>query len=379
MKIMMLLLIPVLTFGQDTSLRKVRDIVIYEDTAFYSAFPSIIKTTGDDYLLAFRRAPNRKIFGERSNNHVDPNSYLVMLRSQDGIDWPEKPKLLYAHPFGGSQDPCLIQLRDGTMLCASYGWARLNPDGVESLREPYMENKPGFVFLGGYLVRSGDQGNTWQGPIYPPNLPSEDRFDALGRPLPAYNRGAMCEGRDGKLYWVVAGRMKGSTKTSTHLLISTDQGMTWKYSTVVAANKDISFNETSIHETPTGDLVAFMRTSGFDDQACVARSTDGGKSFHPWQKMGFQGHPFHALQLSNGQVLLVYGYRHKPYGIRARLLNEECTNLSTAPELVIREDGGTTDLGYPWAVQIGENKALVVYYFNVDDQTRHIAGSVVEF
>jgi hypothetical protein len=106
-----------------SGLRKVKDVVIYEDAKFYSSFPSVIKRPGGELLVAFRRAPDRRIFGEKGNSHVDPNSYLVMVRSRDGETWTKEPGLIYAHPFGGSQDPCLLQLRDGTLICTSYGWA----------------------------------------------------------------------------------------------------------------------------------------------------------------------------------------------------------------------------------------------------------------
>ncbi|SDD83972.1 hypothetical protein SAMN04487894_11493 [Niabella drilacis] len=39
------------------SLQKVRDLVIYRDSLFHNAFPSIIKKKDGTYLLAFRRAP----------------------------------------------------------------------------------------------------------------------------------------------------------------------------------------------------------------------------------------------------------------------------------------------------------------------------------
>jgi hypothetical protein len=154
--------------------------------------------------------------------------------------------------------------------------------------------------------------------------------------------------------------------------------MTWKYSSAVAEHPVISFNETSVYETPKGDIVAFLRTGGFDDQACIARSRDGGKSFDQWVSMGFQGHPLHALRLPDDRVLLTYGYRHRPYGIRARVLNSECTDFATAPETILRTDGGNTDLGYPWSVIIDKHRALIVYYFNVDGGSRYIAGTVVE-
>src|SRR5690606_13162415 len=105
-------------------------------------------------------------------------------------------------------------------------------------------------------------------------------------------------------------------KTSTHLMISDDKGTTWKYSCPIALDEKVTFNETSLYETPKGDLVAFMRTADFGDRTCIARSTDGGKTFQNWEDAGFKGHPHYALRLPDNRVLLVYGYRHAPMGIR---------------------------------------------------------------
>lgn len=358
--------------------RKIKDLIIYQDPAYYSAFPSVIKRPNGEFLLAFRRAPERKGFGEKSSSHVDPNSYLVAVRSGDGENWTKTPELIYAHAFGGSQDPCLLQLKNGDVLCASYGWAFLRPEGMANLKKPYFESG-GAVFLGGYLVRSTDGTKTWEGPIYPPHIAPEINFTPLGQPVGAYNRGALYEGKKGRIYWVVAA--SDSTipkKTSNHLIVSDDKGQTWKYHSVVAIDEKASFNEASVYETPKGDVVAFLRTAGMEDQACMARSTDGGKSFNKWQPMGFKGHPMQAMRLPDQRVLLVYGYRHKPYGIRARILNAECTDFATAPEVVLREDGGSTDIGYPWSVQLDKNRVLVTYYYNLENGIRHIAGTIVE-
>src|SRR5690349_9155275 len=90
--------------------RKLHDIVIYQDARFHAAFPSVVRRPDGDIIVAFRRAPNRNIFGEAKTNHTDPNSYLVTVRSKDGVNWQKEPSLLYAHAFGGSQDPCMLQL-----------------------------------------------------------------------------------------------------------------------------------------------------------------------------------------------------------------------------------------------------------------------------
>ena len=356
--------------------RRIKDIVVYEDAKFYCAFPSVIKKPDGELLLAFRRAPNRRLYGER-NTHVDPNSYLVMVRSNDGENWSKNPELIYAHPFGGSQDPCLFQLRDGALLCTSYGWTYISPDAVQKLKQPLFVAS-GAVFLGGYLLRSTDGGNSWQGPLYPPHIDVEKGLTPFGDGLPAYNRGALYEGKSGRIFWAAAATDDDNLKkSSVYLLTSDDQGLTWTYRCPIAVDEKASFNETSMYETPKGDLVAFLRTAEMDDQACIARSTDGGKSFM-WESMGFQGHPLNALKLPDNRVLLTYGYRHKPFGIRARILNAECTDFGTSGEFILRDDGGSGDIGYTWPVLLDNNRVLVVYYFNKNDGDRHIAGTIIE-
>ena len=363
--------------SSNASIRKVKDVVIYEDSKFYCAFPSVVKRPKGELLVAFRRAPDRRAFGEKGNSHVDPNSYLVMVRSKDGETWTKEPELIYAHPFGGSQDPCLLQLRDGTLLCTSYAWAFIKPEGIENLKKPLFI-AGGATFLGGYLVRSKDGGKSWQEPIYPPDIDAETGFTPFGNKLPAYNRGALYEGKNGRIFWAIAATDNDAVeKQSVYLLTSDDQGVSWTYRCPIAIDEKASFNETSVYETPKGDIIAFLRTAGMDDQACIARSTDGGKSFN-WESMRFQGHPLNALRLPDNRVLLTYGYRHPPYGIRARILNAECTDFATSEEFVLRDDGGSSDIGYTWPVQLDKKRFMVVYYFNKNDGYRHIAGTIIE-
>ena len=197
-----------------------------------------------------------------------------------------------------------------------------------------------------------------------------------GVKVPAYNRGALYEAKDGRILWIVAAH-DNVNKTSNYLITSKDKGLTWEYTGEVAKDPGISFNEASVYETPKGDIVGFLRTAGYDDQAVIARSNDGGKTFK-WESMGFQGHPMNALRLPDNRVLITYGYRHKPFGIRARILNAECTDFKTAPEIVLREDGGNGDIGYTWPVQLSEDRVLVVYYYNKENGLRYIAGTILE-
>jgi hypothetical protein len=124
--------------------------------------------------------------------------------------------------------------------------------------------------------------------------------------------------------------------------------------------------------------VAILPTEGFNGHGAVARSREDGVTWSKWQDLGYHAEPLQAARLRDGRILLVYGYRRKPCGVRARLLNAEASDATTAPEFIIRDDGGSFDLGYPWALQLQDGNVLVVYYMNVADGPRHIAGSILQ-
>jgi sialidase-1 len=166
-------------------------------------------------------------------------------------------------------------------------------------------------------------------------------------------------------------------QTRLNLLVSETFGEEWEQRSRIAADEQVMFNETSLLETAGGDLVAFVRTAGFEDHGVVVRSSDMGLTWQPWADMGVIGHPYHALRLPDDRVFLLYGYRHPPYGIRARVLDPECTDFS-GEEIVLRDDGGSGDLGYPWSCLTADGRLLAVYYFNQADGPRQIAGTFLE-
>jgi sialidase-1 len=347
-------------------------VVLYRDDEYFCAFPSAVRTPRGEIIVAFRRAPERRPYGGRCT-HGDPNSQLVLIRSlDDGRSWSQQPELIHAHAMGGSQDPCLTLLDDGSLLCASYLWVLQQPACPVGGEYDHTGWKQ--TFAGGYLVRSTDLGQRWSQPILPPPLPGDAARDAFGKPLPAYNRGNILQGSDGLLYWAVVRaevaivRGIGGSRTSVHLIVSGNGGISWEYRCPIAVDSSVDFNETYLYETASGTLVAFLRTadeSGLVVNA-IARSTDRGRSFAKWQPLPFAGHPHCAAALPDGRVLLAYGCREKPYGIRARVINAECDDIAGATEHVIRDDGGSKDLGYPWPIVFPDGRVLLTYYMNHD-------------
>ncbi|MBT7297929.1 MAG: exo-alpha-sialidase, partial [Victivallales bacterium] len=57
---------------------------IYQDDAWYSTFPSVVSRPDGELIVAFRRAPERRTKQFAPGiSHVDPNSYLYLVRSRD--------------------------------------------------------------------------------------------------------------------------------------------------------------------------------------------------------------------------------------------------------------------------------------------------------
>jgi hypothetical protein len=348
--------------------------VVYADDLFYAAFPSVVCCPDGELIAAFRRAPDRRIFGAVRHKHIDPNSYLVLVRSQDnGKTWTGEPELIHAHALGGSQDPCMTLLGDGSLLVASYLWVPVAPQLVGDVAcggevRPVEALGMGALFLGGYLMRSQDQGAHWDGPI---ELPAMKRFEPdrfAGLSVSKFNRGNIIEGSDATLYWAVRGDERGAAKVEKRidLLVSTDKGNTWEVRSPVVDDPEIKVNEAGIVETAGGDLIVFLRTRNLDDHGIAVRSRDRGQTWEPWQDMGLQGHPYFPLRLPDGRIFLIYGYRHEPYGVRARMLDPEVSTFGTE-EIVLRDDGGSGDLGYPWACMTADGTLLAVYYINTDN------------
>ena len=96
---------------------------------------------------------------------------------------------------------------------------------------------------------------------------------------------------------------------------------------------------------------------GSDDNSTTWRYVN-----RPVSDTGMGGNPPMLTKLQDGRLCLTYGYRAEPYGIRARLSADDGATWGDA--VVLRDDGGSHDLGYPRTVQRPDGTIVTVYYFN---------------
>jgi hypothetical protein len=88
---------------------------------------------------------------------------------------------------------------------------------------------------------------------------------------------------------------------------------------------------------------------------------------------------------SLGKLLMTYGYRRPPWGIRACLSNDQGKTWDLDNEIILRMDGGTpegqarkvidADLGYPVSVELADGSVFTVYYHNTAGTNCFIAGT----
>ena len=82
------------------------------------------------------------------------------------------------------------------------------------------------------------------------------------------------------------------------------------------------------------------------------------------------------IRLADGRICLTYGVRAAPYRMCAKLSSDGGKTWSK--EIVLRDDGGGRDIGYPRSVQQSDGKIVTVYYF-WDKKTgpeRYIAATI---
>ena len=113
----------------------------------------------------------------------------------------------------------------------------------------------------------------------------------------------------------------------------------------------------------------------------IFASDDGGRSWGFLSRVNDWGAPGDIVQMQDGRVACVYGYRVNLPGIRARI--SEDGGRTWGGEIVLRDDGGSWDVGYPRVIEHEPGRLLAVYYINRRDDpiqmnggVRHIAQTV---
>ena len=312
-------------------LRELRDskaVTLVRDGGY---FP-VLAALGDDTVVAVLRM---------GAGHVGLAGRLAVLRSTDaGATWSEP--LTIADSEADDRNPALGVTRHGLLVCAYHIQRNYNEAG-----EYGACGKPVDVML----TRSHDGGRTWE-PAYRMD------FEPLQGRSPY---GKIVTLADGTLLLPIYGDEIGATGEArpncSYALRSRDSGLTWGDPTLIAR----AFNETGLALLPDGSLLAALRTNTppAADHVWLSRSSDKGSTWsEPRQVTSPSEHPADLLSLPDGSVLMTYGRRHEPCGVRAVVLRGD----SRSDELVISDDALSGDCGYPSSVCLASGRIVTAYY-----------------
>lgn len=373
-----------------------RHFTIYSNPGSYCIAPDLIRLRNGDLLVSFREATGKSVQIAQEKNgttvaHLDPEAGDVLVRSTDGGEtWDETPTLVYDDPRHCEEDVPLIELSDGTLLAAFFAWhivpiAEKDRLGIVHLELPQLGRSA--EHLGVFVVRSRDQGHTWEKKSTRLALPTIETDESR---TSVHHQ--MLELPDGT---VLAPITMGYPSRIFRCFIarSRDKGRTWGDVSLVAEDPNsgvsVSQNETGrsflepgLLLLDDGKMLAMMRSSAGTTQwtsdylyQCV--SYDWGHTWTRPEPTPMWGSPAHLLRLENGHVLCTYGHRRAPFGVRACFSYDEGETWDIEHEVVPRDDGISGDLGYPVSLQLEDQRILSVYWIHETDPpyTRYVAGT----
>jgi hypothetical protein len=298
--------------------------------------------------------------------HVCPFGRLEFMRSKDhGATWGW-PQVLLDSPID-DRDAGVIETNAGSILVTHFTSLAYEPILERAERTP-VGQPGGFAEqklidewraardrltpeqrrseLGCFLIRSTDGGVTWsQRMRVPVNSPHGPVVMRNGRLLYA-----------GKAIW-------GNDKVG--VCESLDDGLTWSWLAelpVRDGDEMRQYHELHMVEASNGDLICHIRNENrqSDGETLQSESTDGGKTWSVPHTIGVWGIPSHLLRLSDGRLLMSYGYRRPPFGNQARVSANNGTTWSEP--IVLSADGITGDLGYPSTVECDDGTLVTVWY-----------------
>lgn len=295
---------------------------------------------------------------------------------------------VHNRPYHGSCDgsaECWKSIDGGKMF------EKIGVSGAGSMEEgPFIDKACGVAHNGDYIVavekrtendayifRSTDGGKTF----------TETGKLAMegAKPIPYGKILRLGEKTLVMSYWYVIDKEKKTTAKGVreeHIRISRDDGFTWEEDYLI----DEGINETALWFFDDSEGIAVgradelvegnQRRGDAGNGNRLYRTTDGGKT---WQfegcLLGHQMIPVDLLQLSDGSLLMTFGFRFANMGGVMACISKDKGATWSDPNILVHYSGN--DGGYPSTVQLSDGTLVTAYYSDGNDyHTRYHVGVI---
>ena len=341
-------------------------IASFADDFFgYFGWPTIAQTDSGVLLVAAS--------GLR-NDHICPFGRTVICRSEDmGESWTS-PQVVNDSPLD-DRDAGLVSL-GGDKLVLTW-FSTDNRQSLQAHCEAMEDRKRAQRWRAGLAGVSDELAQRWAGAWMRHSDDAGLTWGAAKKVMLTAPHGPVQLGT-GVLFYVGKhfANMPSFAKGEGPVVAmsSTDGGREWEIvSTLPLCKKTVEnqYHEAHVSELPDGRLLALVRVedaeghaiseAGIENFSLVQTiSEDRGHTWSPPIALGFHGSPPHLLMHSSGALICAYGYRKGPYGQRAMISRDG--GDSWQYDLILRDDGPDSDLGYPSSVELPDGDILTVYY-----------------
>jgi hypothetical protein len=340
-----------------------RHVVVYKETGRFAGWPANhgMWAWGNEILVGFETGYfKQNVGGGHAIDYSRPAEH-VLARSLDGGEtWRiERPESLKPPPR---------QKVAGVPTGAEGKEPVDAPGGIDF-------TSPGFALTArmasnhvgpSRFYYTLDKGKTWEGPYKLPD------FGTKGI---AARTDYLINGKHDMFMFLTAAK-ENSREGRVICARTKDGGKTWNLVSYIGPEpegNDYSIMPSSVRLSPKS-IVTAVRHRKFID---LWRSDDNAETWRhvsrPASEIG--GNPPHMIKLRDGRLVITYGFRTQPFGIRARISRDEGATWSD--EIVLRKDGGAWDLGYTRTMQRQDGKLVTMYYYNESaDAERYIGATI---
>lgn len=337
----------------------VQHVTVASEPGRFKAWPANggLWSWGDEILVMYTDCALDPSVAE-TDHALDENQpcYLEQVRSLDGGQtWNREKKVI---------DPSALPGNLKTSMDFS------NPNFALF----FKQNWTGSNYGRSYFYYSYDRGRTWKGPYELPLFGFEAVFARTDYIIDG-SRESMAFLSGGPRYFP-GSEVDDEDGHSPFLVRTADGGITWDF--VASSNRPapplgssaeiLTIQPSSVRVSPT-KLLSLARCyigSARHEQAWIEAwmSNDAGSTWSYLSRIdiGNAPTPPSATLLADGRLVVTYGFRAAPYGVRARISDDQGATWSK--EFILRQDGGNWDLGYTRDALRPDGKMITVYYFN---------------